>query len=127
MHVEFVAPLTFSSFFDAIGRSLREGFFMFWETLWALVLGFTLSGFVQTFISKEQMHGPMGGTLVGVAPVRSIHHAATISPKAGASPFNNDFTALTFAAAGLKQSPYRAPLRERDVQRFQFDEKRDGR
>ena len=27
--------------------SLREAFFMFWETLWALVLGFTLSGAVQ--------------------------------------------------------------------------------
>ena len=24
---------------DAAGRSLREGFFMFWETLWALDAG----------------------------------------------------------------------------------------
>jgi hypothetical protein len=29
-----------------IGRSLREGFFMFWETLWPLILGFGLSGAV---------------------------------------------------------------------------------
>ena len=32
---------------DTCGRSLKEGFFMFWETLWPLVLGFTLSGAVQ--------------------------------------------------------------------------------
>ena len=43
-----------------IGRSLREAFFMFWETLWALVLGFTLSGAVQAFVSKEQMQRTLG-------------------------------------------------------------------
>jgi len=43
-----------------IGHSLREAFFMFWETLWALVLGFTLSGAVQAFVSKDQMQRSMG-------------------------------------------------------------------
>ncbi|MDQ1403435.1 MAG: uncharacterized protein QOG03_1751 [Actinomycetota bacterium] len=43
-----------------IGRSLREGFFMFWETLWPLVLGFSLSGAVQAFVSKDQMERMMG-------------------------------------------------------------------
>src|SRR4051794_9690682 len=43
-----------------IVESLREGFFMFWETLWALVLGFALSGVVQAFVSKEQMQRTMG-------------------------------------------------------------------
>ena len=43
-----------------VGRGLREGFFMFWETLWALVLGFTLSGAVQAFISKDQMRAKLG-------------------------------------------------------------------
>lgn len=33
---------------------------MFWETLWALVLGFALSGAVQAFISKEQMRAKLG-------------------------------------------------------------------
>jgi YHS domain-containing protein/uncharacterized membrane protein YraQ (UPF0718 family) len=42
------------------GRSLREGFFMFWETLWPLVLGFGLSGAVQAFVPKEQMERVMG-------------------------------------------------------------------
>jgi uncharacterized protein len=43
-----------------VGSSLREGFFMFWETLWALVLGFGLSGVVQAFVPKEQMERVMG-------------------------------------------------------------------
>src|SRR5689334_10181196 len=40
---------------SAIGRSLYEGFAMFWETLWALVLGFALAGAVQAFISRGRM------------------------------------------------------------------------
>jgi uncharacterized membrane protein YraQ (UPF0718 family) len=43
-----------------VGRSLREAFFMFWETLWPLVLGFTLSGAVQAFVAREQMQRVMG-------------------------------------------------------------------
>jgi uncharacterized membrane protein YraQ (UPF0718 family) len=43
-----------------IGRSLREGFFMFWETLWPLVLGFGLSGAVQAFVSRDAMQKKLG-------------------------------------------------------------------
>lgn len=43
-----------------VGRGVREGLFMFWETLWALVLGFALSGAVQAFISKDQMRAKLG-------------------------------------------------------------------
>jgi uncharacterized membrane protein YraQ (UPF0718 family)/YHS domain-containing protein len=43
-----------------IGRSLREGFFMFWETLWPLVLGFGFSGAVQAFVSSESMQRRLG-------------------------------------------------------------------
>ena len=43
-----------------VGRSLREGFFMFWETLWALVLGFGLSGAVQAFVSREELQAKLG-------------------------------------------------------------------
>ena len=45
---------------SGIWPSLREGFFMFWATLWALVLGFALSGAVQAFVSKEQMQRVLG-------------------------------------------------------------------
>jgi len=43
-----------------VWHSLREAFFMFWETLWALVFGFGLSGVVQAFVSKEEMQRVMG-------------------------------------------------------------------
>ncbi len=33
---------------------------MLWETLWALVLGFTLSGAVQAFVSKDKMQARLG-------------------------------------------------------------------
>ena len=43
-----------------VGASLREAFFMFWATFWALVLGFTLSGVVQAFVSKDRMQRTLG-------------------------------------------------------------------
>ncbi len=43
-----------------IGRSLREGFFMFWETLWPLILGFGLSGAVQAFVSRDALQEKLG-------------------------------------------------------------------
>ncbi|HLH64472.1 MAG TPA: permease [Solirubrobacteraceae bacterium] len=45
---------------DGIARGLRESFFMFWATLWALVLGFALSGVVQAFVSRGTMHRVLG-------------------------------------------------------------------
>jgi YHS domain-containing protein/uncharacterized membrane protein YraQ (UPF0718 family) len=55
-----VLAVTVGHAFGDIGRSLREGFFMFWETLWPLVLGFGLSGAVQAFVSHEQMERTLG-------------------------------------------------------------------
>jgi uncharacterized protein len=43
-----------------VGRSLREGFFMFWATLWPLVLGFGLAGAVQAFVSRESLQRRLG-------------------------------------------------------------------
>ncbi|HUC04758.1 MAG TPA: permease [Acidimicrobiales bacterium] len=43
-----------------IGRSLREAFFMFWETLWPLVLGFGASGAVQAFVSRGALRRRLG-------------------------------------------------------------------
>ena len=45
---------------DALGRGLRESAFMFFETLWALVLGFSLSGMVQAFASRATMQRALG-------------------------------------------------------------------
>jgi hypothetical protein len=45
---------------DTIGRSLTDAAGMFWETLWALVLGFALSGAVQAFVSRAEMQRALG-------------------------------------------------------------------
>jgi len=94
-----------------IGDSLREAFFMFWETLWALVLGFGLAGAVQAFVSRGQMQRVMGGhgpgaltrgSLLGMAS-SSCSYAATALAK---SLFQRgaDFTAamvFMFASTNL--------------------------
>jgi YHS domain-containing protein len=59
VHAELLG-LTFAGFWGDIGYSLREGFYMFWDTLWALVLGFALSGAVQAFVSRDAMRGRLG-------------------------------------------------------------------
>src|SRR6266516_1587604 len=40
---------------DAVGHALNLGFAMFWEILWALILGFGISGAVQAVVSKAEM------------------------------------------------------------------------
>ncbi|MHB1927934.1 MAG: permease [Acidimicrobiales bacterium] len=59
MHAELLA-VTATGVLGDIGRSLREGFYMFWDTLWALVFGFGLSGAVQAFVSREAMTHRLG-------------------------------------------------------------------
>src|SRR6266487_4286373 len=39
----------------SVGDALSFAFGMFWEILWALILGFTLSGVVQAVVSKREM------------------------------------------------------------------------
>src|ERR671924_947255 len=39
----------------ALGHALSIAFAMFWEILWALVIGFALSGVVQAVVSKSEM------------------------------------------------------------------------
>jgi hypothetical protein len=43
-----------------IGSSLREAFFMFWDTLWALIGGFALSGAVQAFVPRQALRAKLG-------------------------------------------------------------------
>ena len=80
--------LTVGGFRGAIGRSLREGFYMFWATLWALVLGFGLSGAVQAFVSRDAMgrrlgdHGPASvarASLYGMASSSCSYAASAMS------------------------------------------------
>jgi uncharacterized membrane protein YraQ (UPF0718 family)/YHS domain-containing protein len=82
--------LTFAGFFDDVGRSLREGFFMLWQTLWPLVLGFGLSGAVQAFVSREQMEHAMGD-----------HRPASV---ARASGFGIISSSCSYAASAMAKS-----------------------
>ena len=52
--------LTSGTVLHSIGASLREAFFMFWDTLWALIIGFTLSGAVQAFVPREALRAKLG-------------------------------------------------------------------
>jgi uncharacterized membrane protein YraQ (UPF0718 family)/YHS domain-containing protein len=73
-----------------VGQGLREGFFMFWETLWALVLGFTLSGAVQAFVSRDQMQRVLGD-----------HRASTIAKASG---FGMVSSSCSYAASAMAKS-----------------------
>jgi uncharacterized protein len=73
-----------------IGSSLAEGFWMFYETLWALVLGFALSGAVQAFVSKGEMQRALGD-----------HRPATV---ARSSFFGMVSSSCSYAASALAKS-----------------------
>jgi uncharacterized protein len=60
----------------SIGQALFTSFSMFWEILWPLLLGFTLSGIVQAVVSHHAMAKTLGcdgpkcltfATLFGIA------------------------------------------------------------
>ena len=92
---------------EDVGRSLREGFFMFWETLWPLILGFALSGAVQAFVSRDQMERVMGdhrprtvarASAIGMAS-SSCSYAATAMAKSLFQKGADFTTALIFMFA----------------------------
>lgn len=75
---------------DLVGRSVAEGFAMFWGTLWALVLGFTLSGAVQAFVARSEMRRVLGD-----------HRPRTV---AKASFFGAISSSCSYAASALAKS-----------------------
>ena len=99
------------SFLTTLGMSLQEGFFMFWETLWALVLGFSLSGAVQSFVSRAEMQKAMGDHRPRTIVRTSLLGAASSSCSYAASALSKslfqrgaDFTAsmvFMFASTNL--------------------------
>src|SRR3974390_1341483 len=84
--------LAFVSLSD-IGDSLREAFYMFSATLWALILGFTLSGAVQAFVAKQHMQRVMGD-----------HRAPAV---ARASFFGMVSSSCSYAATAMAKSLFR--------------------
>ena len=78
------------SFFGGVWHGLDEAFFMFWETLWALVLGFALSGAVQAFVSRGEMRKALGD-----------HRAATLGK---ASFFGVISSSCSYASSALAKT-----------------------
>jgi uncharacterized membrane protein YraQ (UPF0718 family)/YHS domain-containing protein len=60
VHALPILAVTPGSVLHGIGSSLREAFFMFWDTLWALILGFGLSGAVQAFVPRDTLRAKLG-------------------------------------------------------------------
>src|ERR1017187_9826330 len=82
--------LATATFVVDIGRSLREGFFMLWETLWPLILGFGLAGAVQAFVSRDSMQKKLGD-----------HRPASI---ARASGYGMVSSSCSYAASAMSKS-----------------------
>ncbi len=73
---------------NAIGQALQMAFFMFWEVLWPLALGFIISAVVQTVVSKEAIVRTLGkddlrgvtfATLFGAASSSCSYAAVAIA------------------------------------------------
>jgi uncharacterized membrane protein YraQ (UPF0718 family) len=73
---------------QAIGQALFMSFSMFWEILWPLILGFTLSGIVQAVVSHRAMAKALGGdspknltlaTLFGIASSSCSYAAVALA------------------------------------------------
>jgi uncharacterized membrane protein YraQ (UPF0718 family)/YHS domain-containing protein len=53
---------TTHTFIHGVGDGLREALAMLWITWWPLVLGFTLSGFVQSLLPRDGLRAQLGRT-----------------------------------------------------------------
>jgi uncharacterized protein len=81
------------SIFYAVANALREAFFMFWDVLWPLVLGFGLSAIVQVFVSHQTM-----ARLLGDDSPRSLARATL---------FGIASSSCSYAAVALARSIFR--------------------
>ena len=90
-----------------VWQSLKMAFFMLWETLWALVLGFGLSGVVQAFVPREAMERRFGShkpkavaQAAGIGAVSSsCSYAATAMSKSLFQKGADFITAMVFMFA----------------------------
>jgi uncharacterized membrane protein YraQ (UPF0718 family) len=80
--------LQFATVAHSVGRALSFAFGMFWEILWALILGFFLSGAVQAVVRKGEMRRLMGddsprsiaiATLLGAASSSCSYAAVALA------------------------------------------------
>ena len=98
--------------FTTLGHAIGSTTGMAWDTWWALVLGFTITGAIEVFSTEEQMTEYLGddgwrevgyGTLFGIASSSCSYSAVSTAKtlfKKGASP-TAAFGAFMFAATDL--------------------------
>jgi uncharacterized membrane protein YraQ (UPF0718 family) len=91
---------------SAIGDALRFAFGMTWEVLWALILGFALSGAVQALVSKQQMR-----RLLPDDSPRTL----TVAAGLGAAS-----SSCSYAAVALARSLFRKGANFTSAMAFQF-------
>ncbi len=85
MTAELAGALTAGHAVADVGHSLREAFYMFWDTLWALVVGFGVSGAVQAFVSREEMRARLGNHRPAAVGRASLYGAVSSSCSYAAS------------------------------------------
>jgi uncharacterized protein len=91
---------------STIGNSLLDALGMLWETLWALVLGFGLSGAVQAFVSRSEMQRALGD-----------HRPVTV---AKASLFGMVSSSCSYAASALAKTLFQRGADFTAAQAFMF-------
>jgi uncharacterized membrane protein YraQ (UPF0718 family) len=95
-----------STLLGGLGHALSLAFAMFWEILWALILGFALSGAVQAVVSKREM----SRLLLDDSP-----HSLAIATGLGAAS-----SSCSYAAVALARSIFRKGANFTAAMAFQF-------
>src|SRR5437879_7832559 len=85
---------------DWLWPSLYHALAMLWATFWALVLGFTISGVLQVFVSKEQMRRTFGRT-----SLKSV----AIATGLGAASSSCSYAAVAAARSAIQQGAALVP------------------
>ncbi len=100
------APLASAGLFGALAHALSLAFGMTWVILWALILGFALSGAVQAVVSKSEM--------TGLLPDDSPRTIAIACGLGAAS------SSCSYAAVALARSIFRKGANFTAAMAFQF-------
>jgi uncharacterized membrane protein YraQ (UPF0718 family) len=97
---------TVEAVLGGLGHALSLAFAMFWEILWALILGFALSGVVQAVVSKGEM-----SRLLPDASPRSLCIASGLGAAS---------SSCSYAAVALARSIFRKGADFTAAMAFQF-------
>src|SRR6266496_1055267 len=89
---------------DWLWLSLYHALAMLWATFWALVMGFTVSGVLQVFVSKERMSRAFGQT-----NLKSLSLATGL----GAASSSCSYAAVAAARSAIRSEEHTSELQSR--------------